>query len=61
RRDGIATQKQRRAIHEAMQDGTLTSWDFQPKRDAANEYVRNHMDWTVAAAKSRFPPYEGDS
>ena len=60
RRDVIATQKQRRAVYEAMQDGTLTSWDFQPKRDAANEYVRNHMDWTVAAAKSRFPPYQGD-
>ncbi len=59
RKDVIATQKKRRAVYEAMQDGTLTSWDFQPKRDAANEYVRNHMDWTVAAAKSRFPPYEG--
>jgi len=59
REDVIATQKQRRAIYEAMQDGTLTSWDFQPRRDAANEYVRNHMDWTVAAAKSRFPPYQG--
>ena len=59
RKDVIATQKQRRAVYEAMQDGTLTSWDFQPKRDAANEYVRNHMDWTVAAAKSRFPPYRG--
>jgi choline-sulfatase len=58
RQDVIATQKQRRAVYEAMQDGTLTSWDFQPKRDAANEYVRNHMDWTVAAAKARFPPYK---
>ncbi|MEZ5934033.1 MAG: choline-sulfatase [Alphaproteobacteria bacterium] len=60
RKDVIATQKKRRAVYEAMQDGTLTSWDFQPKRDAANEYVRNHMDWTVAAAKSRFPPYRGE-
>ena len=61
RRDVIAKQKQRRSVYEAMQDGTLTSWDYQPKRDAANEYVRNHMDWTVAAAKSRFPPFEDDS
>ena len=60
RRDVIAAQKQRRAVYQAMQDGTLTSWDFQPKRDAANEYVRNHMDWTVAAAKSRFPPLRED-
>ena len=58
RQDVIATQKQRRGVYEAMQDGTLTSWDFQPKRDAANEYVRNHVDWTVAAERSRFPPYQ---
>ncbi len=56
RRDVILTQKQRRAVHSAMQAGTLTSWDYDPPRDASQEYVRNHMDWTVAAAKTRFPP-----
>jgi len=56
RQDVIATQKQRRAIHASMQMGRLTSWDYQPQRDAANEYVRNHMDWTVAAETTRFPP-----
>jgi choline-sulfatase len=61
RRDVIATQKKRRAVYQAMQDGTFTSWDFQPKRDAANEYVRNHIDWTVAATKSRFPPFKDSS
>ncbi|MEE9590078.1 MAG: choline-sulfatase [Hyphomicrobiaceae bacterium] len=60
RRDVIATQKARRAVYQAMQSGALTSWDFEPKRDAANEYVRNHLDWTEAAARSRFPPYERD-
>ncbi len=57
RRDVIATQKQRRAVHAAMEAGLLTSWDYQPKRDATNEYVRNHMDWTVVAEKTRFPPF----
>jgi choline-sulfatase len=52
----IRTQKQRRAVHAAMERGPLTSWDYNPPRDAAQEYVRNHMDWTVAAAKTRFPP-----
>ncbi len=56
----IATQKQRRAVHEAMQSGKMTSWDYSPPRDAANEYVRNHMDWTVAAEKARFPPFKVD-
>ena len=60
RRDVIATQKQRRKIHAAMQAGLLTSWDYQPRRDAANEFVRNHMDWTVAAEKTRFPPFRRD-
>ena len=52
----IATQKQRRAIHAAMQSGERVDWDYNPPRDASQEYVRNHMDWTVAAAKTRFPP-----
>ena len=56
RRDVIRTQKQRRAVHAAMEAGPMTSWDYDPPSDAANRYVRNHMDWTEAAAKTRFPP-----
>ncbi len=59
RADVIATQKQRRAVHAAMQSGALTSWDYQPTRDASQEYVRNHMDWTEAAARTRHPPFSG--
>ena len=55
----IASQRRRRVVHAAMETGALTSWDYQPKRDAAQEYVRNHMDWTVQAERSRFPPYAG--
>ena len=53
----IASQNQRRPVHSAMEIGKLVSWDYQPPRDASQEYVRNHMDWTVAAEKTRFPPY----
>ncbi len=56
RLDVICTQKQRRAIHAAMETGPITSWDYDPPSDAANQYVRNHMDWAVTAAKTRFPP-----
>ncbi len=52
----IASQRRRRVVQAAMEQGALTSWDYQPKRDASNEYVRNHMDWTVAAERTRFPP-----
>lgn len=58
REDVIRTQKQRRAVHAAMEKGPDPKWDYNPPRDASNEYVRNHMDWTVAAEKTRFPPLD---
>ena len=54
--DVIAKQKQRQAIHTAMQSGQRVDWDYNPPRIASEEYVRNHMDWTEAAAKTRYPP-----
>ena len=30
-------------------------WDYPPS-DASQQYVRNHMDWTIAAKHYRFPP-----
>ncbi len=56
RDDVIRTQRSRRALHAAMEAGAGEAWDYNPPRDATNEYVRNHMDWTVAAARYRFPP-----
>ena len=56
RNDVIITQKQRRAVQKAMEAGTMCSWDYQPKRDASQEFVRNHIDWTVAAETLRYPP-----
>ncbi|MEZ4632122.1 MAG: choline-sulfatase [Deinococcales bacterium] len=61
----IASQHQRRVIHASMEaslkTGHFLSWDYQPKRDASQEYVRNHIDWTEAASKQRFPPFEKSS
>ena len=56
RQDIIATQKSRRALHAAMEQGAGEAWDYNPPRDASAEYVRNHMDWTVAASRYRYPP-----
>ena len=55
REDVMATQRQRRAIHAAMEAGAAEAWDYNPPRDASKQYVRNHMDWTVAADRYRFP------
>jgi choline-sulfatase len=51
----IASQRGRRALHSAMEHGARTSWDFAPTRDAANEYVRNHMIWSEVGPRTRFP------
>jgi len=55
RADVIATQKSRRALHAAMEHGDADHWDYNPPSDASQQYVRNHMDWTVAAKRYRFP------
>lgn len=59
RMDVIRTQKQRRAVYRAMNKGPLTSWDFNPPRDASQEYVRNHKLWTDVAEKTRLPRWQG--
>ncbi len=51
----IATQKSRRALHAAMEAGASEPWDYNPPSDASQQYVRNHMDWTVAANRYRYP------
>ena len=58
RADVIATQKSRRALHAAMEAGPPEHWDYNPPRDASNEYVRNHIDWDVAAKRQRFPRWQ---
>ena len=58
RDDVIASQTARRVVFTAMQTGQRTDWDYTPPRNAAEEYVRNHIDWTVAAARTRFPPLD---
>ena len=53
RNDIIKTQKSRRALHAAMEAGAGEHWDYNPPSDASQQYVRNHMDWTVAAERYR--------
>ncbi len=60
RTDVIATQKSRRALHAAMEADAGEHWDYNPPSDASQQYVRNHMDWTEAAGRYRFPPQKDD-
>ena len=47
----VASQRARRVVHAAAGEG----WDYSPPRDAASEYVRDHMDWAEAGPKLRYP------
>ena len=58
--DVLASQRARRTLHAAM-TGTALSWDHEPVRDVANEYVRNHMDWAEAGRQAPACPATADS
>jgi choline-sulfatase len=50
------SQRARLMLFEALKRGTHFPWDFQPLRDASEQYTRNHMDVTARDQLSRFPP-----
>lgn len=54
----LCSQRRRRVLHAAAEAGGTLSWDYNPVRDAANEYVRTHMDWAEAGPRSRYPRLE---
>jgi choline-sulfatase len=53
--DVLASQKRRRLVWQALQQGRQTAWDFQPVRDARQLYMRNHMKLDDLEAMARFP------
>lgn len=59
RREVIASQHRRRFVSRALMTGRHTPWDYEPHQDAANRFMRNHLDLNDVEAKSRFPvpPY----
>jgi choline-sulfatase len=53
--DVLTSQRCRQLVARANATGKLTAWDHQPPRDAAEEYVRAHMDLEELEAMARFP------
>jgi len=51
----IHDQQRRRAVNAALRIGRYQGWDFNPERDASEEYTRSHMDLTRFDITSRFP------
>ena len=51
----MESQKARHMLFAALRRGSYFPWDFQPLRDASEQYTRNHMDVTGRDIQSRFP------
>ena len=50
-----ASQRRRRVVDAALNQGAPRSWDFQPFKDAAKSYMRNTIPLDELEAMSRFP------
>jgi len=50
-----ASQRRRRLVDAALNQGEIRAWDFQPFRDASKQYMRNSMDLDDLEAMARFP------
>ena len=55
RADVVASQRRRRLVFEALTKGGRHSWDHQPPHNAAEKYMRNHIDLDDLEAMARFP------
>jgi choline-sulfatase len=52
----LESQQSRLMMFQAMKNGSLFPWDFQPLRKASEQYTRNHMSVTARDLQSRLPP-----
>ncbi len=51
----LESQRARLMMFEALKNGSQFHWDFQPLRDASEQYTRYHMSVTDRDLQSRFP------
>jgi choline-sulfatase len=51
----LVDQRRRRLIDNAMRAGEFTPWDYTPPRNAAGEYMRNHLDLNEVERSARWP------
>jgi choline-sulfatase len=56
----LASQRRRRFVAAALDQGKRTAWDYQPVSDASQQYMRNHMQLDDLEARARFPRFSAD-
>ncbi|MFK7879787.1 choline-sulfatase, partial [Roseobacter sp.] len=49
------SQARRWVVYDALRQGGYYPWDYQPLRDASEQYMRNHMDLNILEDSKRFP------
>ena len=49
------SQRCRTLVDRANRKGVFSPWDYQPRIDAKQRYMRNHLDLNVLEANSRYP------
>jgi len=49
------SQARRWVVYDALRRGRYQPWDHQPELDAAQRYMRNHMDLNVVEEEARYP------
>jgi choline-sulfatase len=49
------SQARRHLVYKALRQGSHTAWEFAPRQDVAQRYMRNHMDLNVVEESKRFP------
>ena len=50
-----ASQARRWVVYDALRQGPYRPWDHQPTQNAADRYMRNHMDLNTVEEIARFP------
>lgn len=58
RQQVLASQSMRRVVQPALETGRMTPWDYQPPRDAAQEFVRNTVSWDDVLHRMQYPAPE---
>ena len=53
REEVVANQRSRRTVDKALRQGRFASWDYQPSTDAAEQYMRNHLDLNEVESSRR--------
>ena len=54
----LKSQRKRRVCWDALQQGRFESWDYQPKDDAREKYIRSTVPLDELELRARYPPVD---